>query len=60
MTGVSYVDAFMSNMVRAGVLDRTEALRRLRVEGVPSEERLRSACEVLDLPPDTFGPSRPA
>lgn len=59
MTGVSYVDAFLSNMVRAGALGREEALRRLSVEGVPSEERLRAVCEVLELPKDTFGPSRP-
>jgi hypothetical protein len=50
MTGVSYLDAFLSNMVRAGVLSRSEALRRAEVEGSVSVERLSEACEIMELP----------
>ena len=50
MTGVSYMDAFLSNMVRAGILSRSEALRRVEVEGRVSVERLSEACEIMELP----------
>jgi hypothetical protein len=50
MTGVTYMDAFLSNMVRAGVLSRSEALRRTEVEGSVSVERLSAACEIMELP----------
>jgi glucosamine--fructose-6-phosphate aminotransferase (isomerizing) len=49
-TGITYLDAYFSNMVRAGALSRDEALDRLRIEGQFSEQRLREACEVLSLP----------
>jgi hypothetical protein len=58
MTGLTYLDAFMSNMVRAGAVDREEALRRLKVEGVVSEKRLQDVCATLDLPPETPGLAR--
>jgi hypothetical protein len=54
MVGMTYVDAFFSNLVRAGELDRDEALRRLQVEGRPSDERLKEACDVLEVPTETF------
>lgn len=50
MTGVSYMDAFLSNMVRAGILSRDEALGRIAVEGQVSVERLTDACETMGLP----------
>jgi hypothetical protein len=49
MTGVTYMDAFMSNMVRAGTLSREDALRRIKVEGTISVERLSAVCEILEL-----------
>ena len=54
MTGVSYMDAFLSNMVRAGTLSRDEALRRTKVEGRVSVERLSDACETMELPDELF------
>ena len=50
MTGMTYMDAFLSNMVRAGVLSREEALKRVEIEGKPSPERLLECYKVLDLP----------
>lgn len=54
MTGITYVDAFFSNMIRAGVLTREEGLRRLATEGNPSPERLGYACRLLELDPVLF------
>jgi len=50
MTGITYMDAFISNMVRAGILSREEALRRIEVEGKLSPERISEACKILELP----------
>jgi hypothetical protein len=50
MTGVGYMDAFLSNMVRAGFISRDEALRRIEVEGRVSVERLSETCETMELP----------
>lgn len=50
MTGVSYMEAFLSNMIRVGALSRDEALRRIAVEGRPSAERIAQACEAMELP----------
>ena len=50
MTGMTYMDAYMSNMVRAGTLSREEALRRIKIEGTISAERLSEVCEILELP----------
>lgn len=52
--GVSYMDAFLSNMVRDGTITRDEALRRLADEGTISWERIRHAADVLDLPIEFF------
>jgi hypothetical protein len=50
--GMTYLEAFLSNMVRGGVLTRDEALRRLEMEGKVSDVRLADARRVLDLPDD--------
>ncbi len=54
MNGITYVDAYFSNLVRAGLASRDEALRRLATEGRPSPERLREACRLLDVDPASF------
>jgi hypothetical protein len=50
MMGMTYMDAFFSNMVRAGIVSRDEALQRIEAEGQVSQVRLEDACRVLDLP----------
>ena len=54
MNGITYVDAYFSNLVRAGLASRDEALRRLATEGRPSAERLREACRLLEVDPASF------
>lgn len=54
MTGISYLDALLSNMVRAGAIERGEALRRLETEGRPSPQRLEEVCRTLRVPQRTF------
>jgi hypothetical protein len=54
MTGVTYMDAYLSNMVRAGIIDRNVALRRLQTEGKFCEARFIEVCEALQLSPDLF------
>lgn len=54
MAGMTYVDAFFSNRVRSGEMTRDEALRRLQVEGRPSDKRLKEACDVMGVPTDIF------
>lgn len=54
MTGVTYMDAYLSNMVRAGILDRERALQRLATEGQPSEARLAEVCKALEIPRSAF------
>ncbi|MCU0285611.1 MAG: hypothetical protein MUF15_04350 [Acidobacteria bacterium] len=50
--GITYTDAFFSNMVRAGILTREEALARIQVEGQLSSERFNEVFEILNLPLD--------
>ncbi len=50
MTGVNYLDAYFSNMVRAGAMDREEALLRLATEGLPSPQRIANVATVLEIP----------
>jgi hypothetical protein len=51
MRGATYADAFLSNMVRAGVLSREEAMRRIEeAEGKISKERIADVCRILELP----------
>ncbi len=52
--GITYADAFFSNMVRAGVLSREEALHRVQTEGKVSVERLKEVREILELEDDLF------
>ena len=58
MMGATYLDAFLANMVRAGILDREEALRRLQTEGQLSLRRKEDACEMMDLKKDFFQPAQ--
>lgn len=48
--GMTYMEGMLSNMVRAGVMSRDEALHRLSVEGEVCRVRLDDACQVLELP----------
>ena len=48
--GMNYVDAYLSNMIRDGVLTREEALNRVNVEGATSKERLEEVCNILGVP----------
>lgn len=52
--GASYLDAYLSNMVRDGTITRDEALQRLNQEGTISWERIRHAADVLNLPIEFF------
>jgi hypothetical protein len=52
--GISYADAFFSNMVRAGIISREEALERLQTEGRVSEVRLKEAKKILELEQGLF------
>ena len=53
-TGMTYTDAFLSNSIRAGVLTREEALKRTKIEGKISQERIKEVCDILDVPVDSF------
>lgn len=52
--GITYADAFFSNMIRAGVLTREEALLRVQTEGKVSPQRLQETRDILDLTEDLF------
>lgn len=52
--GITYADAFFSNMVRAGVMTRDEALNRVQTEGKISPVRLQETRDILDLGEDLF------
>lgn len=52
--GMTYNDAYLSNMIRAGALTRDEALKRINVEGKISQERLKEVCEILGIPVEHF------
>jgi hypothetical protein len=58
-TGVTYMDALISNMVRENVLSRDEALRRIEAEGAYSAERARDALTKMGLPLDFLGDTCP-
>jgi len=51
--GYSYTEAFYSNVIRAGHMNREEGLKRLKVE-IVSPERVRSALKTIDLNPNFF------
>jgi hypothetical protein len=52
--GITYADAFFSNMVRAGVLSREDAIRRVQTEGQVSPQRLKEVKEILQLDEELF------
>lgn len=52
MVGVSYMETYLSNMVRSGHITRGEALARLRNEGKTSQRRLEHVAQVLRVPVD--------
>lgn len=47
--GITYGEAFFSNMVRAGIITREEAMHRLQTEGKLSEQRLKETQQILEL-----------
>lgn len=52
--GITYTEAFLSNMIRAGFINRKEALRRLTTEGRRSDRQMQEVCKILDLPYEEF------
>lgn len=52
--GMTYTDAYLSNMVRAGVMTRAEALNRVSTEGKVSPERLKEVCDILEISSENF------
>ena len=54
MNGVSYMDAYLANMVRCGYITREEGLKRISKEGMISKERLSEACSLIDIDPNVF------
>ena len=54
VTGMTYNEAYLSNMVRAGVITRTEALERIAIEGRVSHERLKEVCDTLEIPSENI------
>jgi len=50
--GITYLDAFLSNMIRAGILTREQALKRIEEEGKISQTKISQACNSLNLPAD--------
>lgn len=52
--GVSYMDAYLSNMIRDGAITRDQALERLETEGQVSQYRLEHVTRILNLEADFF------
>lgn len=52
--GITYADAFFSNMIRAGAMTREEALHRVQTEGKLSHERLKETRDILNLHEELF------
>ena len=52
--GMTYNEAYLSNMVREGVITRAEALDRISTEGEISHERLKETCDILELSSEYF------
>ncbi len=52
--GMTYIDAYLSNMIRAGILTREEALKRVKIEGKISKERIKEVCDILKIPVGSF------
>lgn len=53
-SGISYTDAFISNMVRDGVITKDNAVQRLKVESRISLERFSESLRLLGLPENFF------
>ncbi len=53
-SGISYVDAYFSNMIRGGLLSREEALKRIKTEGKISQARIKEVCEILGISSKLF------
>lgn len=49
MNGMSYSESFFSNLIRQGVLRRTDALQRLKMEGKASPDRFTEACNIMKI-----------
>lgn len=52
--GLTYIDAYLSNMIRTGALTREEALKRTKTEGKISQDRIKEVCDILEIPVDSF------
>lgn len=53
--GADYFDCLFSNMVRYGVVDRTQALERLKKEGCIPQDCIDNTYRILGLPDDYLG-----
>ncbi len=52
--GMNYVEGYLSNSIRAGILTQEEALKRVKVEGVISQDRIKEVCDILEIPIQSF------
>ncbi|MBN1588194.1 MAG: hypothetical protein JW888_01630 [Pirellulales bacterium] len=57
--GMTYMDSMLSNMIRAGMLTRDEAMKRLEDEQEVFPAKIRAALDVLDLPGSISLPNVP-
>lgn len=53
-TGMTLTDSFLSNSIRAGLLTREEALKRAKVEGKISQDRINEVCNILEISNKAF------
>lgn len=53
--GADYFDCLFSNLVRYGVLERSEGLERLQTEGTVPQEHVDKVCEMLGVSLDSLG-----
>lgn len=52
--GLTYTDAYLSNMIRTGALTREKALKRAQIEGKISQDRIKEVCDILEIPINSF------
>ena len=55
-SNMTYIDSYLSNMVRSGLISREEAIKRAEKEGAISIERLQEVCDILNIPIQEFFP----
>ncbi len=55
-SNMTYIDSYLSNMVRSNLISREEALKRAKKEGAISMDRLQEVCDILDIPIEKFFP----